>query len=141
MARARHPPVSRARRSFELDALTLRSWEHYLIHQPEPHILLFKRERDYGTVRLRRCRSRLTSRRSTRPSLASCVSRPITLSHHRTRIALPDTLRRLPARMLVALSNAFCACPSPCTPVHAPRLRLRLGSVRSAFRKRLERSV
>ncbi|CAG8571138.1 5760_t:CDS:2, partial [Dentiscutata heterogama] len=22
-------------------------WEHYMIHAPEPHILLFKRERDY----------------------------------------------------------------------------------------------
>lgn len=22
-------------------------WEHYLIHAPEPHILLFKREKDY----------------------------------------------------------------------------------------------
>jgi len=22
-------------------------WEHYMIHEPEPHILLFKREKDY----------------------------------------------------------------------------------------------
>ncbi|KAI7906700.1 regulatory subunit of cyclin-dependent kinase, partial [Cokeromyces recurvatus] len=22
-------------------------WEHYMIHAPEPHILLFKREKDY----------------------------------------------------------------------------------------------
>ncbi|KAI9218197.1 regulatory subunit of cyclin-dependent kinase [Blastocladiella britannica] len=22
-------------------------WEHYLIHKPEPHVLLFRRERDY----------------------------------------------------------------------------------------------
>ncbi|KAG0262844.1 transcription factor [Actinomortierella ambigua] len=22
-------------------------WEHYMIHEPEPHVLLFKREKDY----------------------------------------------------------------------------------------------
>ncbi|OMJ21827.1 Cyclin-dependent kinases regulatory subunit [Smittium culicis] len=22
-------------------------WEHYMVHAPEPHVLLFKRERDY----------------------------------------------------------------------------------------------
>ncbi|KAF9435184.1 hypothetical protein BGZ76_006746 [Entomortierella beljakovae] len=22
-------------------------WEHYMIHSPEPHVLLFKREKDY----------------------------------------------------------------------------------------------
>jgi len=22
-------------------------WEHYMIHEPEPHILLFKREKEY----------------------------------------------------------------------------------------------
>ncbi|KAF8928962.1 hypothetical protein BGZ58_009261 [Dissophora ornata] len=22
-------------------------WEHYMIHNPEPHVLLFKREKDY----------------------------------------------------------------------------------------------
>ncbi|KAJ2146011.1 hypothetical protein IW136_000762 [Coemansia sp. RSA 678] len=22
-------------------------WEHYLVHEPEPHVLLFKREKDY----------------------------------------------------------------------------------------------
>ncbi|KAF9430783.1 hypothetical protein BGZ94_004077 [Podila epigama] len=24
-------------------------WEHYMIHSPEPHVLLFKREKDYQT--------------------------------------------------------------------------------------------
>ena len=24
-------------------------WEHYMVHEPEPHILLFKREKDYLT--------------------------------------------------------------------------------------------
>ncbi|KAJ2449698.1 hypothetical protein EV183_004750 [Coemansia sp. RSA 2336] len=22
-------------------------WEHYMVHEPEPHVLLFKREKDY----------------------------------------------------------------------------------------------
>mmetsp|Transcript_4341 Transcript_4341/g.8550 ORF Transcript_4341/g.8550 Transcript_4341/m.8550 type:complete len:100 (+) Transcript_4341:303-602(+) len=25
-----------------------RGWVHYAIHRPEPHILLFRREKDYG---------------------------------------------------------------------------------------------
>ena len=36
-------------------------WEHYLIHQPEPHILLFKREKDYQLVRVQVAKRRLTS--------------------------------------------------------------------------------
>ncbi|RIA96313.1 cyclin-dependent kinase regulatory subunit-domain-containing protein, partial [Glomus cerebriforme] len=30
-----------------LGVIQSQGWEHYLIHSPEPHILLFKRERDY----------------------------------------------------------------------------------------------
>jgi len=25
-------------------------WEHYMVHEPEPHILLFKREKNYKTL-------------------------------------------------------------------------------------------
>lgn len=34
----------------ELGVTQSHGWEHYLIHAPEPHILLFRRERNYTAL-------------------------------------------------------------------------------------------
>ncbi|ORY05090.1 CKS-domain-containing protein [Basidiobolus meristosporus CBS 931.73] len=49
-ALAKYVPTSRLMSEAEwrgLGVVQSLGWEHYLIHAPEPHILLFKREKDY----------------------------------------------------------------------------------------------
>ncbi|KAL1918330.1 uncharacterized protein VTP21DRAFT_2990 [Calcarisporiella thermophila] len=47
---ARYVPPGRLMAECEWRGLGVkqsRGWEHYMLHAPEPHILLFKREKDY----------------------------------------------------------------------------------------------
>ncbi|KAJ1922916.1 Cyclin-dependent kinases regulatory subunit 2 [Tieghemiomyces parasiticus] len=48
---ARHLPPNKLMSEQEWRSLGVQQspgWVHYMVHAPEPHILLFRREKDYG---------------------------------------------------------------------------------------------